>query len=123
LQLDYPAIEVIVVNDGSTDNTLAELQRHFDLLETDILRVSEIATQPVRGIYMSAVEPRLLVLDKESSGRKADALNAALNAASSPFVCAIDADAILERDALLRIMAPALSDERWNRARRQRFGY
>jgi cellulose synthase/poly-beta-1,6-N-acetylglucosamine synthase-like glycosyltransferase len=111
LRLDYPEIEVIVVNDGSTDNTLAELQKHFDLLETDILRVSEIATRPVRGIYMSAVEPRLLVLDKESCGRKADALNAALNAASSPFVCAIDADAILERDALLRIMAPALTDD------------
>lgn len=110
LLLDYPELEVVVVNDGSTDDTLGQLTRHFELTRTDMLHVSEIATEPVRAVYMSNVDRRLLVLDKESSGRKADALNAALNAASSPFVCAIDADAVLERDALLRIMAPVLSD-------------
>lgn len=110
LLLDYPELEVVVVNDGSTDDTLGQLTRHFELTRTDMLHVSEIATEPVRAVYMSNVDRRLLVLDKESNGRKADALNAALNAASSPFVCAIDADAVLERDALLRIMAPVLSD-------------
>ncbi|HEU0007336.1 MAG TPA: glycosyltransferase family 2 protein, partial [Terriglobia bacterium] len=110
LALDYPELEVVVVNDGSTDDTLGQLTRHFDLTRTDMLHVSEIATEPVRAVYMSNVDRRLLVLDKESNGRKADALNAALNAASSPFVCAIDADAVLEKDALLRIMAPVLSD-------------
>lgn len=110
LLLDYPELEVVVVNDGSTDDTLGQLTRHFELTRTDMLHVSEIPTEPVRAVYMSNVDRRLLVLDKESSGRKADALNAALNAASSPFVCAIDADAVLERDALLRIMAPVLSD-------------
>jgi len=110
LALDYAELEVIIVNDGSTDGTLSELTRHFDLTRTDMLHVSELPTEPVRAIYMSNVDRRLLVLDKQSNGRKADALNAALNAASSPFVCAIDADAILEKDALLRIMAPVLSD-------------
>ncbi len=110
LKLDYPELEVIVVNDGSTDNTLGELRKRFNLLRTDILYVAEIPTQPVRGLYMSTNDRRLLVIDKVSCGRKADALNAALNASSSPYICAVDADAILERDALLRIMAPALSD-------------
>jgi cellulose synthase/poly-beta-1,6-N-acetylglucosamine synthase-like glycosyltransferase len=110
LALDYPELEVIVINDGSTDSTLSQLREHFELMQTDMLHVSEIPTRPVRGVYMSGTDRRLLVLDKESSGRKADALNAGLNAASSPFVCAVDADAVLEKDALLRIMAPVLSD-------------
>ena len=104
LALDYPELEVVVVNDGSTDDTLGQLTRQFELTRTDMLHVSEIPTEPVRAVYMSNVDHRLMVLDKQSNGRKADALNAALNAASSPFVCAIDADAILEKDALLRIM-------------------
>jgi cellulose synthase/poly-beta-1,6-N-acetylglucosamine synthase-like glycosyltransferase len=112
LALDYPELEVIVINDGSSDGTLRLLKEHFRLLRTDILYVSEIPTKPVRGLYMSAQDRRLLVIDKFSSGRKADALNAGLNAASSPFVCAVDADAVLEKDSLLRIMIPVFADPR-----------
>jgi cellulose synthase/poly-beta-1,6-N-acetylglucosamine synthase-like glycosyltransferase len=110
LSLDYSELEVIVINDGSTDGTLDVLRRQFDLVRTDILYVSEIPTAPVHGVFMSTVDHRLIVIDKESCGRKADALNAGLNAASSPFICAVDADAVLESDALLRVMAPALAD-------------
>ena len=108
LALEYPEYEVIVVNDGSTDNTLGVLREAFDLMATDILHVSEIPTSPVRQVYMSARDRRLVVLDKQSCGRKADALKRR----SGPYVCAIDADAVLEKEALLRIMAPALTDPR-----------
>jgi cellulose synthase/poly-beta-1,6-N-acetylglucosamine synthase-like glycosyltransferase len=110
--LDYPELEVIVVNDGSSDRTLQVLKDEFQLLATDLLYVQEVPSKPVRGIYMSQIEPRLLVVDKEAGGCKADAINAALNAASSPYVCVVDADSILEKDALLRIMVPILSDPR-----------
>jgi len=110
LTLDYPAIEVIVVNDGSVDDTLDVLTREFQLLRTDLAYVQEVSCRPVRGVYMSQTEPRLLVVDKEAGGSKADATNAGLNVASSPYVCVLDADSLLEKDALLRVMVPVLAD-------------
>jgi cellulose synthase/poly-beta-1,6-N-acetylglucosamine synthase-like glycosyltransferase len=110
LALDYPSIEVIVVNDGSSDHTLEVLKREFQLLLTDLAYVGEVPCHAVRGLYMSQTEPRLLVVDKEAGGSKADATNAGLNAASSPYVCVLDADSLLEKDALLRVMVPILAD-------------
>ncbi len=110
LALDYPDFEVVVANDGSRDGTLDALKARFELLQTDMLYITEVPCQPVRAVYMIQVEPRLIVVDKEAGGSKADAVNAAFNVASSPYVCVVDADSILERDALLRIVVPILTD-------------
>ena len=109
LELDYPELEVIVINDGSSDRTMEELTEEFGLREMNALYVQEVRSARVRGIYKSLRDPRLLVIDKEAGGSKADAVNAGLNAASSPWVCVVDSDSILETDALLRIMTPLLS--------------
>jgi cellulose synthase/poly-beta-1,6-N-acetylglucosamine synthase-like glycosyltransferase len=110
LELDYPELEVIVINDGSTDRTLHELQDEFKLRPIRMVYVQEIPSAEIRGLYRSDVDPRLLVIDKESAGSKADAVNAGLNAAMSPYVCIVDSDSMLERDSLLRIMVPVLAD-------------
>ncbi|MFB3814023.1 MAG: glycosyltransferase family 2 protein [Terriglobales bacterium] len=110
LELDYPALEVIVINDGSSDGTLAELMAAYQLRPVNQLYVSEIRSAQVRRIYASQKEPRLVVLDKQSGGSKADAINAGLNAATGAYVCVVDADSILEKDALLRIMSSVFSD-------------
>lgn len=110
LQLDYPQLEIIVVNDGSADRTLEEMREEFKLRLVRAVYVPQVKSAPVRGLYRSDVDARLLVIDKESGGSKADAVNAGLNAATSPYVCVVDADSILENDALLRIMVPILDD-------------
>ena len=110
LELDYPELEVIVINDGSKDRTLQELQDEFKLRPIRMVYVQEIPSAEIRGLYRSDVDPRLLVIDKESAGSKADAVNAGLNAAMSPYVCIVDSDSMLERDSLLRIMVPVLAD-------------
>lgn len=110
LDLDYPELEVIMINDGSSDDTLQVMQKEFLLRPVRAVYVPQVASAPVRGLYRSDVDARLLVVDKVSIGSKADAVNAGLNAASSPYLCVVDADSVLERDALLRIMVPVLAD-------------
>ena len=105
----YPEFEVLVVNDGSTDATLDRLRDAFDLVPIRKAVRESIATAPVHGCYVSRRHPELFVIDKANGG-KADALNAALNAARFPYVCAVDADALLEPDALLRVAKPILDD-------------
>ena len=109
LDLDYPEHEVIVVNDGSTDDTLELLRDEFELVpqHTYVRRV--LPTERVRQIYRSRRDPRLVVVDKENGG-KADALNCCINFVRYPYVCGVDGDTILFRDALLRAMRPMLRD-------------
>jgi cellulose synthase/poly-beta-1,6-N-acetylglucosamine synthase-like glycosyltransferase len=110
LELDYPELEIIVVNDGSEDRTLDEMREEFRLRPVRTVYIPEAKCAPVRGLYRSELDGRLLIIDKESGGSKADAVNAGLNAATSPYVCVVDADSVLERDALLRIMVPIMAD-------------
>ena len=110
LDLDYPELEIIVINDGSKDSTLAQLSRVFALRAVRMVYVPQAKSAMVRGMYRSDADPRLLVIDKEAGGSKADAINAGLNVATSPYICIVDADSVLERDALLRIMVPVLKD-------------
>lgn len=105
LALHYPSFEVLLVNDGSKDATLARVIAEFGLKRVGRYIDDSVTHQPIRGFYASPDLPRLLVIDKENGG-KADALNAGINAARSPLFCAIDADSILETDALLRVVRP-----------------
>ncbi|OLC08998.1 MAG: hypothetical protein AUH41_06610 [Gemmatimonadetes bacterium 13_1_40CM_66_11] len=107
LTLEYRNYEVVVVNDGSNDDTMEQLRHAFDLYEIPRVYPETIATKPLRALYRSRSRSRLLVLDKENGG-KADSLNAAINASRFPLVIAIDADTLIEPDALLRLTRPFL---------------
>jgi cellulose synthase/poly-beta-1,6-N-acetylglucosamine synthase-like glycosyltransferase len=111
LQLTYHEFEVIVINDGSTDDTMAALKREFDLLPFPEAYWHKLPTQKVRGVWRSTRHPNLRVIDKENGG-KADALNAGINASRYPLFCAVDADSVLQRDSLQLIAMPFLEDTR-----------
>lgn len=108
LALRYPNIEVIVVNDGSSDSTMTRLDDAFELSPILPTYRKQLETAHVRSIQRSKIEPSLVVVNKDNGG-KADALNVALNIASGDLVCAIDADTIVTPDALLQLVAPFLS--------------
>jgi len=107
LKTDYPGLEVFVVDDGSTDETLERLVDAFDLVKMDLIYRPRMATHAVRGFYANPNIHNLLVISKENGG-KPDALNVGLSMCRTPYFCTLDADCILERDALLRLMRPII---------------
>jgi cellulose synthase/poly-beta-1,6-N-acetylglucosamine synthase-like glycosyltransferase len=111
LTLHYRNYEVVVVNDGSKDETLEALRHAFDLYEIPRTYPETIPTKPLRALYRSRTRTKLIVIDKENGG-KADSLNAAINASRFPLVIAVDADTLIEPDALLRLTRPFLLGRR-----------
>ncbi len=111
LMLGYPEFEIVLVNDGSEDATLERLTEAFSLYPVPPAFRADLPTRAVRQVLMSVDHPNFIVLDKERGG-KSDALNAGINASRYPLFCTIDADSILEGDALLRIARAFAEDER-----------
>lgn len=109
LNLKYPKYEVVVVNDGSKDDTIGTLVRHFELERKHPFFQMKLRTKPLRSVYVSKQIPNLIVIDKQNGG-KADALNMGINAAKNDYICGIDADSLLEEDALLKLMSVTLDD-------------
>lgn len=111
LSLQYPEYELVVVNDGSKDATIEELKDKFNLVVSSRSYRNEIGTQPIKEVYDSTDYPNLVVVDKENGG-KADALNAGINIAQFPLVCNVDADSLIDDQALLKIVEPFARDWR-----------
>ncbi len=109
LLLNYPAFEVVVVNDGAKDKTMEVLAAGYDMLPAPAAYDQPIASQPVKAFYRSLQYPDLVAIDKANGG-KADAINAGINAARYPLVCVIDADSLLEEHALSRAVLPFIED-------------
>ncbi|KRQ87814.1 Poly-beta-1,6-N-acetyl-D-glucosamine synthase [Caloramator mitchellensis] len=110
LSLNYPEFEIVVINDGSKDETLKRLIDAFELKEIDQPIRYLVNTKKVLGVYRNIDIPNLVVIDKENGG-KADALNAGINVSRYPIFASIDADSILESDSLVRVIMPFIEDK------------
>ena len=108
--LTYPQLEVVVINDGSSDDTMRVLTEAFDLVPVPMTFRRVLPIAAVRSVLRSRTTPALVVVDKENGG-KADALNTGLCVGTGELVCAIDADTLVEPDALLRMVRPFLDTD------------
>lgn len=113
LSLDYPNFEVIIVNDGSKDETLPLLISNFELEEVPYHYVYKVHCRHVSRILRSTnpVFSKLVVVDKINGFTKADAMNAGVNVAQYDYFINTDVDCILAEDTLTKIILPVLDSE------------
>ncbi|HET9122037.1 MAG TPA: glycosyltransferase family 2 protein [Acidiferrobacteraceae bacterium] len=109
LLINYPEFEVVLVDDGSEDHTFEAVQQVFHLVPVKRPVRTRLMHEPIVGLYVSLEHPNLLVARKTNGG-KADALNAGIDVSSYPLFCCVDADSMLEPDALLRAAKPFIED-------------
>ncbi len=111
LYLDYPLYEIVVINDGSKDNTLDKVIEYFNLKEVFKPYRRLIPSNDAIKIYENEGKVKIILVDKENGG-KSDALNLGINISSFPMFLCVDADSMLQEDALKKIVEPFLESDK-----------
>lgn len=109
-KLDYPEYEIIIVNDGSKDNTLLKLLSVIDFKISEKKNETYINTAEIKSVYHNS-DGKIILIDKNNGG-KADSINAGINYSTGEYICTIDADSILDEGSLKKVIMPMLMDKR-----------
>ncbi len=109
LELQYNNYQVIIVNDGSKDNSLKKAIDAYEMEAVHYFIPKQLKTRTIRAVYKSTNKAyyNLLLVDKENGG-KADALNVGINVSENDYIVCIDVDSIVEPDSLLKLAKPFL---------------
>jgi len=108
LNSNYKNIHILIVNDGSTDDTLKKMKEVYKMYKTPFVIKEKIKTAKIKDYYESHLYPNLVVIDKEHSNT-GDTLNVGINACRTPIFASVDADTLVEKDAITQIMFAFLS--------------
>lgn len=112
LKLDYKLYEIIIIDDGSTDKTAEKVLSNFPFVQTDRPIQRKVKCKDALAIYETTVNNIKLTFIQKENGGKGDALNLGINASNYPYFVTIDADSLLQRNSLEKIIQPVLADER-----------
>lgn len=112
VNVNYKDYEIIIVDDESEDNTSEKVIKHCNLQKVERFIINKIKTKPIKSIYEGVYKDVPIILVKKENGGKADSLNVGVNVSDYPWFICIDADSILQEDALQKIVQPIIEDTR-----------